>query len=116
MNRQKYIDMAYQNPRGKLALQIVETNWPDWVRSLKCASNYIDPQKADKVAGEIFWASLWGFGVENWSPRDARELRIDGVLRNSDPSSNKNEYPWAYSFLDIWLEKIFFRAALYISK
>lgn len=104
MNMQKYIDIAYQNPRGRLALQIVEANWNDWIDVLRRSVN---PQNADRVAEEVFWSAIWGFGVANWSVQEARKMWPEKI-------PDKGEYPRVLNILDIWLEKIFFKASLNI--
>ena len=35
INKQKYMDVAHQNPRGKLALTIIEANWADLMETVR---------------------------------------------------------------------------------
>lgn len=62
MNTQKYIDIAYQNPRGKLATAILVANLDDW--------NYVwDHEPFTKLTAEqVIIRTIWGFGVEGKRP------------------------------------------------
>lgn len=112
ISKQKYMDIAHQNPRGKLALTIIEANWTDWIETVGKYKRENLELEAEQVAKEIFWECVWGFGVDNWSEKTAR-----ACLRKytSSTGGTTRDYPDICLVLDFWLEKIFFREATKIT-
>ena len=94
-NTEKYVALAYQQPRGKLLQQLVELNWVEWCDQVAHApwkaywkrSTYWKQRcttPADLVCAEgscgnvplvIFSSAVWGFGVDHWLMKTGRAAR-----------------------------------------
>lgn len=108
IDKQKYKDIAYQNPRGRLALSIIESNWPDWLKTIKKYKRSSLKLDVEQIAEEVFWDCIWGFGVDDWSEKTAR-ARLQKYIYSTGGTTRN--YPDICLVLDFWLEKIFFREA-----
>ena len=106
-NVEKYIALAYQQPKGQLLQQLVELHWEDWCDIVLRApwktywkkSKYWKQQNVTpsdllctvggcgSVPLTVFSAAVWGFGVEEWLKKTGRAkraplyeiLRLQGV-------------------------------------
>ena len=94
-NVEKYIALAYQQPKGKILQQMVEEHWDDWCQIVSQAlwktywkrSKYWNQQcvtPSDKphnavscgnVPLTIYSCAVWGFGVEEWLKMTGRKAR-----------------------------------------
>lgn len=67
MDLQKYKDLAYQNPRGKLIKAILDANIEEW--NAVC-NNYCESRRykgGQIITGDqVATRAIWGFGVEQW--------------------------------------------------
>lgn len=92
---EKYIALAYQQPRGKLLQELVETHWDDWCRLVAESpwktywkrSKYWKQQcvtPSDKLCNvsscgnvplTVYSCAVWGFGVEEWLKLAGRKAR-----------------------------------------
>jgi hypothetical protein len=87
MRRQKYIDMAYSNPKGQEWLRTLHRTdfWNQWCTLVKNASPkrwYPDISGQRTRAEKIVVAAIWHFGFANDSPRSEAVRRTCGRLRN----------------------------------
>ena len=94
-NVEKYIALAYQQPKGKILQQLVELHWEDWCDIVLRApwktywkkSNYWKQQNVTpsdlictiggcgSVPLTVYSAAVWGFGVEEWLKKTGRAAR-----------------------------------------
>lgn len=94
-NVEKYIALAYQQPRGKILQQLVELHWEDWCDIVLQApwktywrkSKYLKQQNATpsdllccisgcgSVPLAVYSSAVWGFGVEEWLKKTGRAAR-----------------------------------------
>ena len=86
MKIQKYIDMAYGNPRGREWLNITheEYLWSKWCQEvLNHTQSYWVPdlERPEK----ILIAAIWHFGFAHNSPMSLELRRTARRLRRSDP-------------------------------
>lgn len=88
-NTEKYIALAYQQPKGRLLQELVELNWDDWCylvaeapwRTYWKKSKYWKQQcvtpsdmlccvsGCGSVPLAVYGAAVWGFGLEGWLKR-----------------------------------------------
>ena len=111
-NVEKYVALAYQQPRGKLLQELVELDWVEWCDRVSQSpwkaywrrSKYWKQQcttpgdmlcldgSCGGVPLVIFSSAVWGFGVEGWLKKTGRAanaplyelLKLQGV---SNPKS-----------------------------
>ena len=94
-NVEKYTALAYQQPRGKLLQELVETHWDDWCEVVAKApwrtywkkSKYwkqpnVTPEDmlcltsgCGNVPLIVYSSAVWGFGVEEWLKKTGRAAR-----------------------------------------
>ena len=85
-NLEKYIALAYQQPKGKLLQQMVEERWLDWVDTVANApwrtywkkskywkqpgytpgNMHYDDARCGNVPLTIYSSAVWGFGIDGW--------------------------------------------------
>ena len=122
---EKYVAIAFQQPRGKLLQQMVEERWDDWCYTVAKApwktywkkSKYWNQRcvtPSDKTCSVIscgnvpltvYSCAVWGFGVEEWLKKQGRAartpvyeiLKLQGVR---DPRTIMNR-------THMWDEKLF---------
>lgn len=106
-NTEKYVALAYQQPKGRMLQTQIEARWDEWCRIVTQApwktywkkSDYWKQQcvtPADYICLEkgcgnvplaIFSCAVWGFGIEEWLKKTGRAakapvreiLRLQGV-------------------------------------
>lgn len=94
-NVEKYVALAYQQPRGVLLQQLVELHWEEWCDIVLHApwktywkkSKYWKQQNVTpsdllctmggcgSVPLTIYSCAIWGFGVEQWLTKTGRAAR-----------------------------------------
>lgn len=94
-NVEKYIALAYQQPRGKELQKLVEERWGDWCEIVakapwrtywkrskywnQCGVTPRDKQCSVSSCGNvpltIYSCAVWGFGVEEWLKLTGRKSR-----------------------------------------
>ena len=122
---EKYVAIAFQQPRGKLLQQMVEERWDDWCyivakapwktywkrskywnqRCMTPSDNTCSVISCGNVPLTVYSCAVWGFGVEEWLKKQGRAartpvyeiLKLQGVR---DPRTIMNR-------THMWDEKLF---------
>ena len=119
-NDEKYIAIAYQQPKGIKCQRLVEERWHEWCTIVEKApwrpywrkSKYskqicVSPNKKEYVnytCGTIplaiYSCAVWGFGIEGWLKKQGREARtpvydILNLQGTQDPKLiNRRTHMW----------------------
>lgn len=89
INREKYVDLSFQSPRGQIIKALIQANKSELNRMLKRYN------QVDVDCERIIATMSWGIAIDHWSGNVIASSRV-------------------YLSVDQWLESLLFKEALKI--
>lgn len=120
---QKYRDIAFKSPRGKVLLEQIKLRWKEWLRLLE-GSYYVSRWKNTKQIGLTPWGEshngdyvedaatlifetmVWGYGVEGWTSKDVKKMAEALKRLNREGSRFVEGAPPEFVLFDKWLKTL----------
>lgn len=109
-----YIALAYQTPRGKVIAALLRKYWPDWVEALtKTIDQLIERDKLQidipALAQQIAIDAIWGYGFVEWDKSQAESCAQNyptGRLQGAREALLKQKVPLVYSLFDDFVHRV----------
>lgn len=115
LQRRKYTDLAFQNPRGIMLQEILKNHWNEWESIYQ---NYIisahgpDAEKLrgarDIVVDLIYYIGFCNMNINAFSRKVAEDGYPKWMLGNGGRGKG-DRYPDCFLIFDQWFESLLFR-------